>query len=647
MCGFAGIARAEPRPVSQSALARMLRTIRHRGPDEEGIFVGPQVGLAHARLSIVDIASGQQPMTSTNGQVVVVYNGEIYNHIELRRQLESMGRRFRTHCDTEVLLQGYEVWGEAVLDRLNGQFAFAIYDERDRSIFLARDRFGVRPLFYTVQNASLIFGSEIKAIMASGEVSAEPDYHGLNQVCTFWAARPPRTPFKDVWSLEPGTCARWQHGELCIRRYFEIDFTPNRYEHADAIEQLDELMRTSVSLRMRADVPVGGYLSGGLDSTITCALAADSSPHQLRTFAVTFEDPALDESRFQRSVADQLASLHNVQKIGQHEIAAVFPDVIRHTETPLVRTAPAPMFLLSRMTRDAGIKVVLTGEGADEMFLGYDLFKETVIRAFCLRQPQSTRRPLLLDRLYPYLGSGTRGGDFWRKFFLSAGSTTDPLFSHLPRFLLTSKIKDFYSADMRAAVSQIDPLEELRDELPSGFNSWSQLNRAAYLEFTTLLSPYLLSSQADRVGMAHSVEARFPFLDHRIFEFAASLPTRSKLRGLREKDILRRWAASIIPAEHASRTKQPYRSPDIPAFFAGAEVDYVQEVLTPEALRDVGIFEAAPTAALLRRCRAGLATSFRESQALVAILSTQLWHKQFCSGPTTFPPRAARTVVRT
>jgi asparagine synthase (glutamine-hydrolysing) len=440
-----------------------------------------------------------------------------------------------------------------MLERLNGQFAFAIYDRRDESVFLARDRFGVRPLFYSEQHGDLVFGSEIKALFASGEVAPVPDLCGLDEVFTFWAARPPRTVFDGVRSLEPGCFAVWQDGQLRVQRYYTFEYPEAGEESPAALAQLDELLQSAVALRLRADVPVGGYLSGGLDSSIACALAAAHSPHQLRTFSVTFDDPRLDEREFQRLVAREVKSHHAVQAIGASEVAAVFPDVVRHTETPLVRTAPAPLLLLARLTRQQGIKVVLTGEGSDELFLGYDLFKETVVRLFCLRQPESRRRPRLFDRLYPYLGGGNRGGELWRRFFLEAGAVDDPLFSHLPRFGLTAHIKQFYSSDLRDALAGADPLEELRASLPAAFPRWSPLNRAAYLEIVTLLSPYLLSSQGDRVSLAHAVEGRYPFLDHRLFEFAARLPTRSKLRGLREKDILRRWARDVVPSAVVTR----------------------------------------------------------------------------------------------
>ncbi len=636
MCGIGGIARGDRRGVDAGTLTRMTAALQHRGPDGSGIYTGATVGLAHTRLSIVDVAGGAQPLTNEDGRVIITYNGEVYNHVELRASLEGKGHVFKTRTDTEVLVHAYEQWGEAMLSRLNGQFAFAIYDRRHESLFLARDRFGVRPLFYAERGGDLFFASEMKAMFATGEVPAIPDPRALDELFTFWACRPPRTPFLGIRALEPGHCAMWRGGRLRVSQYYKLLYQDAEMEPDGALDTLDDLMRSSVALRMRADVPVGGYLSGGLDSSITSALAAGISPHDLRTFSVTFADPTFDESEFQGLVARKIGSRHAVQHIGPGDIGAVFPDVVRHAETPLIRTAPAPLYLLSRLTKEHGIKVVLTGEGADELFLGYDVFKETLVRLFCMRQPASTMRPRLFDRLYPYLATGGKTGDFWRRSFLQAGLPSDPLFSHMPRWLLASRIKDFYSDDMRVALVGADPMAELRQSLPAEFASWSPVHRAAYLEMTTLLSPYLLSSQGDRMAMAHGVEGRFPYLDHRLFEFAASLPHGTKLKGLKEKHILRRWATSIVPPEVRERSKQPYRAPDAASFFGAEQPEYVREMLDRTSIERTGFFDPDAVAGLARRCQAGRVAGFAENQALVAVLSTQLWYHEFC-GQTDAP----------
>lgn len=623
----------------------MAAAIHHRGPDGYGFLTGPQVGFAHVRLSIVDLAGGAQPLESEEGRVVVTYNGEAYNYKELMTELQGFGHRFKTVCDTEVLVHGWEEWGPRMFERLNGQFAFALYDRKTSEVILARDRFGVRPLFWAVRDGDLFFASEVKALFATGEVVPEADPEGLDEVFTYWASLPPRTPFKGVQQLPPGHYAIWKDGRLTVKPWYTLDYPEARDESPRAIHELDELMRTGVALRLRADVPVGGYLSGGLDSSITCSLAAKASPFALRTFSVAFDDPRFDESEWQNQLAGEIGSHHAVTHISQGVIADAFPDVIRHTETPLVRTAPVPMYHLAKLTRERGIKVVLTGEGADELFLGYDLFKEVSVRLFSGRHPESTARAALFDRIYKYL-PGKGGGEFWKNFFLDAGAPSDPLFSHLPRFNLTSRIKDFYGASMRAGATR-DPLVELRDGLPAAFARWSPLNKAAYLEMKTLLSPYLLSSQGDRMGMAHAVEGRYPFLDHRLYEFAARLPTSSKLLGLKEKEILRRWAKEIVPPSIRTRGKQPYRAPDAPSFFGPGAPEWVADALSAERVRDYGYFEPAAVDGLARRARKGQATGFRENQAIVAVLSTQLWHEQFLRGslPSALPASGADIVM--
>jgi asparagine synthase (glutamine-hydrolysing) len=628
MCGLAGVAYAEPRGVSLEMLARMAAAIRHRGPDGYGFLCTRQIGFAHVRLSIRDIEKGTQPMSNEDNSVVVIFNGEIYNDSELRAELIRHGHRFRTASDTEILVHGYEQWGEAMLPRLNGQFAFVIYDRAAHSLFLSRDRFGICPLFYALRNGSLYFGSEAKALFASGEIPQAVDPEGLDDIFTFWAARAPRTPFRGVRSLEPGTYAIWRQGVFRTARWHEFDYSEPAAEPPEAVEQLDGILRNAVALRLQADVPVGAYLSGGLDSSCVTALAAHTAPLPLRTFSITFERREYDESAFQRLAAQTLQTKHEIESIGDSAIARIFPDVIRHAETPLVRTAPAPLFLLSKLARKNGIKVVLTGEGADEIFLGYDLFKETALRQFCARAAQSAQRPKLFKRLYPYVTAG-RGGELWAKFFLSAGAESDPLFSHQPRILLTSWIKQLYSPDFCATLRGFDAAEELRQTLPEAFWRWSSAHRAAYLETRTLLSSYLLAAQGDRMLSAHGVEGRYPFLDPALADFAAHLPVTSKRRGLKDKLILRRWARSVLPEELAMRPKLPYRAPGVAGFLGGSEPDYVADLLSPAAIKTAGIFEPRSVNTLLERCRSGRPITIREEQAFVGVLSTQLFHRQF------------------
>jgi len=634
MSGIAGIVRRHPAGISVDLLGRMAAAIRHRGPDSYGFYVGQRVGFAHVRLSVVDTVGGTQPIANESGQVLVTCDGEIYNHPELRRELEDKGHVFRTRSDAEVLVHGYEQWGVNLLKRLNGQFAFAIYDRNSESVFIARDRFGVRPLFYAQRRDTFCFGSEIKAIFATGEVEASLDRRGLDEIFTFTAARPPRTPFAGVAALEPGTYGILKDGALWLHRYFELDYPEADQAPLDVIEQLDELMLRSVGMRMRADVPVGAYVSGGLDTSITASLAASASPGTLRSFSVTSENRS-EESNFQREITAGIGSAHSTSVVTSEMIARTFAEVLWHTETPLLRASPVRMYYLAKLTKQSGIKVVLAGDGADELFLGQDLFKESSVRRFCLRQPGSPGRARLFDRVYPTLISQQPGADYWRRFFVEAGVPKDPLFSHLPRFLLASRVRDYYASEFSSELDEIDVLGELRGSLPVRYFGWSPLNQASYLEMTTLFSPYLLSSQGDRMAMAHGVEARLPFLDHQLFDFAAALPTGARLRGLRDKEILRRWASRILPPGVKQRPKKSYRL-DVTRFFGRNAPEWVGDHVSPDALRRVGIFAPTEVSDLTSRYRAGLSTGFLDDQALLGILSTQVWHQQFVESLT--PP---------
>jgi asparagine synthase (glutamine-hydrolysing) len=592
------------------------------------------------RLNVVDVRGGGQPLTTEDGQIVLASTCEVFNHPELRHELEQRGHVFRTRCHAEVLVHGYEEWGPGLLQRLDGQFAFAIYDRNRETVFLARDRFGVRPLFYAQRNGDLYFGSEIKAIVASGEVETSLDPRGLDEVLRFGAARPPRTAFSGIAALEPGTYGIWKDGAFWLRHYYELDYPEASEEPPDVIEQLDELMLRSVGMRLRADVPVGAYLSGGLDSSITASLARSASLHPLQSFSITYAIPELDESLHQEEVASAVGSVHTASAIRMDTIAQTLPEILWHTETPLLRTTPALMFHLAKLTRESGVNVVVGGDGADELFLGNDIFKEMAVRRFCLRRPESRGRRRLFERINSVVSGESRAPELPGRFLPEVAHANDPLFSHLPRFH-SSRIDDFYTSEFKAGLGGIDVIGELRASLPTRFFGWSPLNQAAYLEMTTRFSPCLLSSYGDRMTMAHGVEGRYPFLDHRVFEFAAALPTGSRLRGLREKEVLRRWASRILPTTVKSERKPVHRAPDAQSFFLPTSPAWVGDHLTNEALRRVGIFSPAAVGGLMRRCQAGLSLALGENQAMVGVLTTQLWYYHFIESALMIPPLPA------
>ncbi|MBB6464453.1 asparagine synthase (glutamine-hydrolyzing) [Aminobacter lissarensis] len=636
MCGFVGyLGDVEP-AAAEKLLQRMTGNIAHRGPDEQGVFVCPSAGLGHARLSVVGLGDGQQPMASASGDLHIAFNGEIFNYVELRDELKARGRRFRTGSDTEVILHLYEEMGPDCVDVMNGDFAFAIWDAPRQRMFLARDRMGVRPLFYTHVRGTLYFASEVKAFAKVPGFVAELDEIALDQIFTLWAPIAPRTAFKNVYELEPAHIMIADKGRFVTRPYWQLDFPDAEAGRAprdevQAAEELRALLTDATRIRMRADVTVGSYLSGGLDSSIVSALAAPMAAGGLRTFSVTFDSAEHDESEFQEEMALAIGSHHSAVNVGPGDIASIFPEVINATERPVIRTAPAPLYQLSGLVRAKGIKVVLTGEGADEVFAGYDIFKETLVRRFCDRQPGSTSRPHLFRKLYPYLPGLQKQSAAYLAAFFGAGkdSLDDPLYSHRPRMRNTAAAKLFFSADLRAKLASYDAAAELASRLPERFARWHPLHQAQYLESRFLLPGYILSSQGDRMAMAHGIEGRFPFLDHRLVEFASRLPPGLKLKGLVEKHILREATKDLLPPSIGSRTKQPYRAPDSQSFVGASEPVWLREAMSSEAITDSGFFDVSTVRKLTEKCRQQAVSGFRDNAAFVGILSTQLWNRSF------------------
>ena len=646
MCGIAGILTNRSTNMPERAeLAAMIARLHHRGPDGKGMFIEGAIGLAHARLSIIDIAGGQQPIHNEDATVQVVFNGEIFNYVELRRQLIAQGHRFYTRSDTEVIVHLYEEHGERFVDHLNGQFAIALWDTKRQSLLLARDRTGIRPLFYTEAAGRLIFASEVKALFALPEVRRSIDIQALAETCTYWSPLAPRTAFDGVSSLPPGHVMIVAGGVRRTFCYWDWTFPdaepyqgdkPHRAE-ADYASELRELMIDAVRLQLRADVPVGAYLSGGLDSSIITSIVQNFSDTPLRTFSLTFDTPEFDESAHQQEMVDYLGTSHTSIRCTHADIAAAFPRTILHTESTIVRTAPAPLMLLSGHAREAGYKVVLTGEGADEVFGGYDLFKEAKIRRFWGRSPESSSRPRILARLYPYLKNSPADGRahaLTQAFFRDGMEYIDqPYFAHIPRWTSTRRISQFFSRETQDAIDNWDPYAAIMATLPSGMDRWKPLSRDQYVEAHTLMSGYLLCSQGDRVAMANSIEGRFPFLDHRVIEFANRLPPQLKLHGLTEKYLLKKSMTGLLPESVRTRPKQPYRAPDSQSFFnAGRAVDYVAELFSPSKISNAGYFDGIATTKLFEKCRAGRAIGFADNMAFVAILSTMLLHEQLVLG---------------
>jgi asparagine synthase (glutamine-hydrolysing) len=642
MCGIAGYFNLkEDKPPDRELLGRMVNMIRHRGPDEFGAFIDNNCALGQARLSIIDLETGSQPLSNEDESLWITFNGEIFNYLELRDELEENGHRFKTRSDTEVIIHSYEQWGEDCLNRFNGQFAFAIYNNKEKSIFIARDRLGIRPVFYARHNGRFYFGSEIKSIFCEPSIPRNLDFKGLDEIFTWWTTSPPRTAFENINELEPGVFIRIKSGKIDKKQYwamdFPVEFDLNRDLNSWA-EELHSLLVDAVRLRLRADVPVGAYLSGGLDSSATAALIKNFTDTKVETFSIAFHDKAYDESGYQNQMAEFLGTNHHQIQCSYKDIAEKFPKVIWHTERPILRTAPTPLYMLSGLVRDNNFKVVLTGEGSDEILAGYDIFKETLIRSFWAKNPDSEWRPSLLRRLYPTLPlSASRARFDLETFYKSGLSEKDKFFfSHIPRINTTTKIKDYFTDDVKTQIGDYDSVQAFEKFIPESYYKWKHLLRAQYLEVRSLLSGYLLSSQGDRVSAANSIEGRFPFLDHRIVELGARIPPWYKILGLKEKLVLKRAMNKELPKQITERVKQPYMAPDSNSFFQKDSPEYIVEMLSDSALSRAGIFNPEYVAKLVAKCarlyHAHL--SFKDNMSFNGILSTQILYHSYINNFT-------------
>ncbi len=616
----------------------MVRALHHRGPDGQGLWIDGAIALGHARLSIIDLAGGAQPMGNEDGRIQVVFNGEIFNYVELRERLVAQGHRFATASDTEVLVHLYEQHGEAFVEHLNGQFAIALWDGVRRRLVLARDRVGIRPLYFTWVQGRLAFASEIKALFTMRDVPRRLDPAGLASVFSLWSVLPPGTVFEGVQTLAPGELMVVDESGTRSHRFWDWPFasamhspTPNWSDDRWA-DELRQLLADAVRLQLRADVPVGAYLSGGLDSSVITTLVRRDASAPLRSFSLTFDDPEFDERDHQLTLARHLGCDHSAIEVTPADIAAAFPRMVRHAESPVVRTAPVPMMLLADSVRRAGYKVVLTGEGADEALGGYDIFKEAAVRRFMARAPGSRWRGALLQRLYPYLANSPAAGRAMTLAYFGNGleRPNAPGFAHALRIAATQRTLAFFRTEWRERMTGFDPSHALAAWAPADLVHWPTLARDQYLEAHTLMSGYLLSSQGDRMAMAASIEARFPFLDHRVLEFACRMPARLRLCGLREKVLLRRAFTADLPTSIAHRTKQPYRAPDSACFFdKGTLREETADLLSPASLDEAGLFEPTAVGKLVEKCRAGRAIGFGDNMAFVGIVSTMHLHRQF------------------
>lgn len=637
MCGIAGYYSAAS--ATPDVLRRMLIAIAHRGPEALSGMIDGGLAIGTARLAIVDLPGGMQPAISGDRRAAVVFNGEIFNYLDLRGDLARRGVVFRTRSEAETLLHLYLAYGAAFVERLDGQFAIAVWDGSTRQVHLCRDRVGIRPVFWArLADGGVAFGSEIKALFAHGGVAARLAPSALLQTFRFWTTVGDTTAFEGVRQLPAGHVITFDADSTYrLARYswpLPLDVTPLHLSSDEAyFERFREELDAAVARQRMADVTVGSYLSGGVDSSVIAGRLFRQQP-DLRTYSVAFEDPEYDESVAQRAVVEHLGQEHVTLTITAADIARVFPQVVWHAETPLFRTAPAPLFLLSRRVHADGIKVVMTGEGADEILLGYDLFRETAVREFWKRRPESVWRPSLLRRLYAYLPQYRNPRyfnmvvDFYRPT-LCAGARH---FAMAVRWANGQALEQYFSDDMKAWAGTHNPVDDFDRWLPETYEQDDSIGQAQYAEVCGLLVNYLLSSQGDRMSLAHGVEGRYPYLDDRFIAFAARLPRRLKLRGMRDKFILRHAFPDTLPAEIRRRPKVAYQAPDMKAFFVGGRSpDYVDELLDPRRVEDTGLFDAARVQQLTAKGRSAQPgrLGMRDNMAFTLILSTMLLDATF------------------
>ncbi|MBY0526214.1 MAG: asparagine synthase (glutamine-hydrolyzing) [Gemmataceae bacterium] len=643
MCGIAGLINlTDRRPVPAGTLQAMAAAIIHRGPDEDGYFTRDGLGLASRRLSIVGLADGRQPIRNEDGNVNVVFNGELFDYPEARARLEARGHRFTTHCDTEVIPHTWEDHQEQMFDHLRGQFAIALWDERRQRLILARDRFGVCPLYWTRQQTAegdwLLFGSEIKALLASGMVTPRADRRGINHAFTFFGMPGPLTCFEGINCLLPGRYLRIQLGEtgkpaqVSQHTYWEMDFPDQGQEEpCDDVEKLVDhfqaVLLASIERRLRADVPVVSYLSGGVDSSTVVALAGHIRKQPIPTFTIQIADPKLDETTEAGQVSRHLGCSPVVVRFGAEEALNIYPRLIHAAEGPVLDTSCGALLMLAREVHQHGYKVALTGEGADEWLAGYPWFKINKALSYLDVIPGLPLSQMARWGYIRMLGMPAR----YREIAARAQAAVGGHNGYLDVYGMLSRTKWlFYSPEMHEAIGDHVPMEDLQFNVEK-MRRWHPLNRALCVGGRVHLPGLLLNHKGDRVAMHNSVETRYPFLDEEVFGFLAKIQPNMKMSGFREKYVLRKLAERWLPKSVAWRRKAMFRAP-FDSFHADKLPPFVDQLLSEESLRKTGYFDPKGIAhwrQAFRNMRSGSYGRTFVEMGLVGVVATQLWHHTF------------------
>ncbi len=632
MCGINGIALStrSRREVDRDVLERMRDVIKHRGPDDCGVFLDGRIGLGHRRLSIVDVAAGHQPMTNEDGSLQITYNGEIYNHSDYRDTLESLGHEYRTHCDTETILHLYEEHGDKCVEKLRGMFAFAIWDAKKQELFIARDRLGVKPLYYAhTDDGSLYFASEIKALFQTNVLKPEINWKALPDYLANHATSGEETLYLGIKRLLPGHSLVWRDGKVEITKYWDVSFSKTEDNHRtdrDYIVEWAEIFRTSVRLRLMADVPLGMFLSGGIDSSAIAAVMSTMVDEPIKTFSVAFAEREANELAYARIVAEAYKTNHHEVVVSPEDFFGALPKLVWHEDEPLAHPSSVALYFVSLLASQH-VKVVLTGEGSDELLAGYGRYRKTILNLSIGKLYRSFTPSIVRD----VVRTGVRSlptskvrQKLLRSFVSVAPDIESIYFDNFAVFPFA--IQDqLLTARAFEQIGPIDPYAGVRSALAET-DAESLLDRLLYCDIKTYLHELLMKQ--DQMSMATSVESRVPFLDHKLVEFTCSLPERLKLRGGTTKYVLREAMKGVLPEAILSRSKMGFPVP-IGAWFRGAYKSVLDEYVLSERAMSRGIFRPEFVGDMVRRHQSG---AENHDERLWALVNFEIWQRQFFDG---------------
>jgi len=643
MCGICGIVIPKQlnRRVSESRLVAMRDTLAHRGPDDAGLYLGDGVGLGHRRLSIVDLGGGHQPMANEDDTIWIVFNGEIYNHRDLRPGLEERGHRYRTLSDTETIIHLYEERGARAVERLSGMFAFAVWDSARRELLLARDRLGIKPLYYALDSdGTLYFASEIKALVEARAVAPEINYSALPDYLANHAPSGEETLFSGFKRLLPGHTLTWRDGRVEIRKYWDLSFAQNGHpalSDRGAVEQWTELFREAVRSHLMADVPLGVFLSGGIDSSAIAAVMSGMAREPIKTFSVGFAEREANELEYARTVARAFNTDHHEVIVSPADFFALMPRLIWHEDEPLGHLASVPLYFVSELAA-RHVKVVLTGEGSDELMAGYYRYWKTVYNLSLGARyhgwtPETLRRAARNGIDWLPIGSALRRR--LSQTFLSRTPDIESLY--LDNFAVFSRDQQLHllTPEAKDRAGALDPYARARQYLAQS-DATTTLNRLLYADTKTYLHELLMKQ--DQMSMAASLESRVPFLDHTLVEFTARLPERMKLRRMTTKYILRRSMKGVLPESILTRRKMGFPVP-VGAWFRGAYRSVIDDYTLSARSLARGVFDPAFVRNLVAEHQSGARD---HSQRLWSLVNFEMWARQFIDGETTYSAASRR-----